>query len=286
MGGTRAFLTIKQGDVTTYVNDKEMATMVLDRLMACQSFTPTSTHENDLAASDPGLVKRSHVVSTALEAHQLLNQLSGRRHHCLGTSVLSCKHTLPKHIARAMNSLRRMCNDAKHKWPEVSSESLSTASMESIEADRSEGDVPSHFFIGDSGVDAAVQTVDPLAVPGMRTDVAIQTCYCSDSSVKPFVIDWQSVWNTFELLKGMAVPTGSAPTVLKCKSKSKHKSRWADTHDSSSDPGDTAVCVGVVDRSIGDVGESAVISRATMWHSKRSLATNSCCCGQSCSQCC
>uniref|UniRef100_A0A7S2MXF7 Uncharacterized protein n=1 Tax=Zooxanthella nutricula TaxID=1333877 RepID=A0A7S2MXF7_9DINO len=90
------------GDVV-YVNDPALAEHFLGQL-ACAS---------------PGqdLEARSLVVASSLAVHRDLNEVSGVTSHNLGLAAAAAAPRLSLAEARAVRSLRRKANAAKHQWP-------------------------------------------------------------------------------------------------------------------------------------------------------------------------
>ena len=73
----------------------------------------------DAASTSSGdLADRTGVVGAALEAHGLLNAISGKPAHNLGTATAAAaaKGVISQPEVRALRSLRRRANKSKHHW--------------------------------------------------------------------------------------------------------------------------------------------------------------------------
>ena len=105
-------MTIRHADgSTSYINDKDLAEKYL---MNCMKTSPDGSKVGP--ADDMG--NRAVVACAGLAAHDMLNSLNGKSSHFFGDALKHARGGLPADIVKALARLKRLCNDAKHVWPQ------------------------------------------------------------------------------------------------------------------------------------------------------------------------
>jgi len=114
----RAVLVIRRatGDVI-YVNDAAVAHAYLTSL------------GTQPVAVDEDLQRRSAVSVAALTAHHDLNVVAGTPSHSLGLAAVHAEPFLSRTETRALRSLRRKANNARHTWPSVATSTVDPSSL-------------------------------------------------------------------------------------------------------------------------------------------------------------
>ena len=72
---------------------------------------------NSSQTSEP-MQWRMELQEEALQAHQALHHLAGKRSHSLGQATTNARHLLSWQEKRTLQKLRRRANEARHSWEE------------------------------------------------------------------------------------------------------------------------------------------------------------------------
>ena len=108
MGGSRALVTLRlPNGVVAYINAVEVAKDFI--LQVAPGSVP-----GDVAAEE--LEQRAITAASAVLAHAAVNVVSGHAEHCLGMGTWRAQHALSGAELRALRSIRRKANLAKHNW--------------------------------------------------------------------------------------------------------------------------------------------------------------------------
>eukprot|EP00449_Zooxanthella_nutricula_P031452 CAMPEP_0198495870 /NCGR_PEP_ID=MMETSP1462-20131121/5465_1 /TAXON_ID=1333877 /ORGANISM="Brandtodinium nutriculum, Strain RCC3387" /LENGTH=360 /DNA_ID=CAMNT_0044224671 /DNA_START=67 /DNA_END=1149 /DNA_ORIENTATION=+ len=259
------------------------------------SFQFLSLLEGSIGGATP-VDDRVEAVSHAVAAHADLNALNGQPSHNLGlsTRLADQLHKLNAPERKALRSLRRKANNAKHVWQPVAEPSLtvmasslepsapvavaslpacaqpmppcqsgssSTSPRASIVSDQEvsfhEEGKGQDFFIGETVADAAVQT-DRLAMDRLVDETAAQTEHSLANTV---ILSEEEVARRFQPRRpcaSLGTQTQACSSVRRCRTNG--RAVQTDDVESAIDAGVVCLISGALDSMRGKIRDEAVVS--------------------------